>query len=73
MNIEALMKAKKAWDTFTGNHPKFPAFLKDVKGRGVPEGTVVEIQFKYPDGNTIKTNMKITESDTALLQSLGIM
>ena len=63
-----LLKAKQAWSTFTGNHPKFPAFLSAVNSRGVPQGTVITLEFKYPEGDTMKTNLRVTDSDLELLE-----
>ena len=65
------MKLKDAWAKFNGNHPKFSPFMGAVKQRGVPAGTVIEIQFKYEDGGTLKSNLKVTDSDIDLLKVLG--
>lgn len=70
MNIEALLKARQAWHTFNENHPKFSPFLNALKDRGAVEGTIVDITVKYPDGNTIKTNLAVKESDLQLIELL---
>ena len=67
MDVGALLKAKQAWGQFKDNHPKFEPFLGAVKQRGISEGTVIGIDIKYPDGGTIKTNVKVTESDLELI------
>ena len=67
MDISSLMKLREAWNTFSANHPKFPGFVEAIKARGIPEGSVVEMSVKYPDGAVIKTNVKVTQSDTELL------
>ena len=68
IDIGALMKAKQAWETFKGNHPKFEPFLSDIKNRGIPEGTVVGVELKYPDGSTVKSNVRVNETDLELIE-----
>ena len=72
-NIEAIMKLKKAWDTFRGNHPKFPMFLSAVKKAGIKEGTIIDICITDPNGTKMETNIKVTESDLELYESLKSM
>ena len=69
-NIDALMKLRKAWGTFSGNHPRFAQFLGTVSSGGIQEGTVIGITVTYPDGRTLDTNMKVTASDLELFESL---
>lgn len=70
-DISALFKAKQAWGQFKENHPKFAPFVDAVKNRGIPEGTVLEMTVKYPDdGGSMKTNLRVTESDLELLRML---
>lgn len=71
MDISSFMNYKRAWDTFKGNHPKFPSFIKAVKQKGVPEGTEIEISVRYPDGQTLRSGIKVRDSDLELLQTLG--
>ena len=70
MDIKALLKLKQAWDSFRGNHPKFADFLGAVSGRGVVEGTVIEMTVKYPDGTSMKTNLQVKPSDLDLMEVL---
>ena len=70
MNIQALFKLKSAWDTFSGNHPKFPAFLNTVARQGIEEGTVIAFSVTRPDGEVLESNLKLTASDLELFQSL---
>ena len=69
-NIEAIMKLKGAWDAFKRNHPMFPKFIKAVRKNGITEGTVIDITITYPDGTKHQTNVKVTESDLELYESL---
>lgn len=70
MDFSALLKLKGAWDTFCQNHPKFPLFLNDVKRRGIPAGSEVCISITYPEGNTVKSTIKVKPEDLALLDTL---
>lgn len=70
MDFNAVMKIKNAWDTFTRNHPKFPMFMQAVQRRGIPEGTVLEVSVKYPDGQVMDTNIRVTRSDLDLVEVL---
>lgn len=70
MNPMKLMKLKKSWETFTGNHPKFPKFIEAIQNKGLQEGTVIEIIVTTPNGENISSNVKLTASDMALLSEL---
>ena len=68
MDVGALLKAKQAWETFKGNHPKFEPFLGAVKQKGIAEGTIINVELKYPDGSNIKTNVRVMDSDLQLME-----
>lgn len=70
MNPAAMMKVMSAVNTFKGNHPKFMAFLSYVFSNGFPEGTVIEITVTKPGEEPITSNMKVTQSDLELFDSL---
>lgn len=67
MNMKSILTIKKAWETFTNNHPKFPLFLDAVKRTGIKEGTIIAIQITDEEGRVIETNLKITQSDLELV------
>ncbi|MCR5735851.1 MAG: hypothetical protein K6G22_14720 [Lachnospiraceae bacterium] len=73
MNIPDVMKMTQAWNTFTANHPKFPAFLNAARGMGIKEGTIIGISVTDPDGHTIDSNVKVTASDLELFEMLKNM
>ena len=74
MNISEMMKIKGAWDTFSGNHPQFVKFLNYMSQTKIDEGTVFSISVKQPDTEKeIKTNLKVTESDLELFETLKAM
>ena len=70
MNLQSLFKLKSAWETFTGNHPKFPAFLNAVAQSGMEEGTVIAFTVTRPDGEVIESNLKLTTEDLELFRTL---
>ena len=70
MDIGAIMKLKRAWDCFGENHPKFRSFLEAFAARDLPDGTVIEIQVKYPDGSAMKSNLKVSRDDAVLIEQL---
>lgn len=70
MNPATMMKVMGAMNKFKGNHPKFMAFLSYVFSSGFPEGTVIEITVTKPDQEPVTSNMKVTQSDLELFESL---
>ena len=70
MNPLALLKAKKSWETFCGNHPRFPAFLQAVQGAGIQEGTIIEVSVTTPEGRKMTTNVRLTASDMQAFNDL---
>lgn len=70
MNPASMMKIMNAKNKFTGNHPKFVAFLNAVFSRGVTEGTIIEITVTRPGEEAVTTNMKVLKSDLELLDEL---
>lgn len=70
MNPMALLKVKKSWDTFCGNHPRFPAFLQAVQTAGIKEGTIIEVSITTPEGRNMMTNVRITASDMQAFEDL---
>lgn len=71
INPVKLLKLKSAWDTFSINHPKFPKFLEAASRQGIQKDAIIEIKITNPTGQTISSNVKITESDTELFGSLS--
>lgn len=71
MNPAKLLKIKGAWDKFTENHPKFPLFVNALRNSGIQEGTIIEINITSPEGKTISTNIKVTQSDKELIANLA--
>lgn len=70
INPAAIFKAKKSWETFCGNHPRFPAFLQAVQSTGIQEGTVIEVSVTTPEGKTMTGNVRLTASDMEIFADL---
>ena len=70
MDIGALVKAKSAMDRFIRNHPKFPAFLNAAKAQGLKEGAIIEIRITNPGEESLVGNIKVTQDDMELFNSL---
>ena len=69
MNPASIMKIMGAKNRFTENHPKFVSFLNMVWGKGIEEGTIVEIRVTRP-GEEMMSNIKVQQSDLELLREL---
>ena len=70
MNPTAIFKAKKTWETFCMNHPKFPSFLQAAQSAGLKEGTIIEVSMTTPEGKTLSTNVRLTASDIEAFNNL---
>ncbi len=69
-NPAMLFKLQKCKDEFVKNHPKFPAFLNAVGKDAISEGTIIEIMVTKTSGETLKTNLKLKESDVELVKEI---
>lgn len=69
-NPAALFKLKGLWEQFVQNHPKFPRFLEALKQSGIGEDSVIEIQITQPNGQEMKTNIKVKQSDLEMFEQL---
>lgn len=70
VNPASVFKIKKAWETFTANHPKFPAFIQAASQGMIVEDSIIDVTITAPDGRKISTNVKITQSDLELFETL---
>ena len=71
MDLGMLLSFKKKWEEFTARHPKFAAFITDVAGKGIDEGSVIDITITMSDGKVYQSNMRVSEEDLELI--LGLM
>ena len=70
MNPIKLMKMKGLVDTFMGNHPKFPMFLKAVSQNCITEGAIIEFNVLSADGKNYTSNLKLSASDIELIREM---
>ena len=73
MNPMAFMQLSALWVKFTQRHPKFPPFLKAASQAAMQEGAILEIHVTTPDGKTIASNLKVTQEDLEMLQTIRQM
>lgn len=70
MNPASMMKIMGAMNTFKSNHSKFVNFIQVAFGRGIEEGTIIEISVTKPGEEKITSNIRVLQSDLDLLNSL---
>lgn len=70
INPMMLMKFKEMTDGFNQRHPKLQLFLRDVAPM-VDTGAVLELSITSPDGVKKRTNIRVTEEDKELLDTIG--
>ena len=70
MNPAMLLTLKKKWEEFSTRHPKFVSFIEALKGRGVQEGSIIDITVTMPDGQQFQSNLKLTAEDIEMIRSL---
>ena len=68
MNPADLFRLAEARRKFNQNHPKFAPFLQAAQQKALQVGEVIEISVTPPEGEPIVTNLKVQESDLAMLE-----
>ena len=70
MNPKNMMKAMSAMKNFQAAHPKAVSFFQVVFANGVPVDTVMELTVTKPGEKPMTTNIKVTQQDLELFESL---
>lgn len=72
MNINPMeiLKLKGALDGFNARHPKLMYFFRDAVPN-IDTGSVLELSITSPNGEKIRTNIRVTDEDRELLAGLG--
>lgn len=70
MNPSSILKLMGAKAQFERNHPKFMTFIKTVFSKPMEEGTVLEVTVTRPGQEPLTANIRIQQSDLALLAEL---
>ena len=73
MNPAAMMQIAAAFKKFEATHPKFVAFVKTMFGRGITEGTIIELTVTNPGQDPVTTNIRVQQSDLELMRELQEM
>ncbi|MBR0450443.1 MAG: hypothetical protein Q4D71_01170 [Oscillospiraceae bacterium] len=71
INPMDILKLKGMWQQFRDAHPKLVAFAKAVRNGYVKEGSVFDLTVTDPEGNSIRTNFRLSESDLELFRQLA--
>ena len=66
-----LLKLKKRLKTFEQQHPKMPAFIKQVEQHALVPGAVVELKVTTPEGKDYVTNIRLTPEDVETFRILN--
>lgn len=69
-NMSMLLGVRQKLDVLRANHPKFFGFINAVRMKGIKEGSIFEIKVTTPEGETLETAIKLTESDMEVLKDL---
>ena len=70
MNPAAMMQIMTALKKFESTHPKFVAFIKTMFGKGITEGTIIELSVINPGQDPVTTNIRVQQSDLELVKQL---
>lgn len=70
MNPAAMMQIMTAFKKFESTHPKFVAFIKTMFGKGITEGTIIELTVINPGQDPVTTNIRVQQSDLELVKQL---
>lgn len=73
MNPANFFKMKALWDRFTVNHPKFPRFLQAAAQASLGAEDIIEVKITKANGDTIASNIKLTEDDLELFREIKDM
>ena len=73
MNPAAMMQSAAAFKKFEATHPKFVAFVKTMFGRGITEGTIIELTVTNPGQDPVTTNIRVQQSDLELIKQIQDM
>ena len=71
INPMDILRLKGMWQQFRDAHPKLVAFAQTVRNGYVKEGSVFDLTVTDPDGKSIRTNFRLSESDLELFRQLA--
>ena len=68
MNPMEMMQFAKDWDNFKRNHPKVARFLLIEFGKGLPEGSILELKIMRPGEEEKVGNLRVLAEDESFVQ-----
>ena len=68
MNPMEMMQFAKDWDNFKRNHPKVARFLSIEVGKGLPEGSILELKIMRPGEEEKVGNLRVLAEDESFVQ-----
>lgn len=71
INPMKLLQLKPLLGKFRANHPKFVQFFAAASQSGLAEGSVIEVSITNPDGKNLCTNLKLTQEDLEMFQTIS--
>lgn len=71
VNPMDMMKIGQRLKLFQEQHPKFPAFLAQVKENALMPGSIMEMKVTTPEGREYITNIRLTQDDVETLRMAG--
>ena len=71
LNPLHILKIKSILNDFRTRHPGFARFIKAIRKKGLPQGSVLEVKITFPEGQTMETNIRVSEEDLELLRTLS--
>ncbi len=72
MNINpmAIMQLQSKFNTFKTEHPRVAPFFGALKDSSIQVGTVFDMKVTTPEGKEMQCNIKITQNDIDLFNTL---
>lgn len=71
LNPLQIVKLKSMLNDFRKRHPGFTSFIRSIRKKGLPEGSVVDVTITRPDGEKVTTNFRITAEDIDFVSAIS--
>ena len=73
MNPMDIMQLGGRLQTFSNQHPKFGAFLREAGTDAMREGSILEMKVTSPEGKEYVTNLRLTAEDVETISMIRNM
>ena len=70
MNPMTIMQLQQKFNTFRMEHPRVAPFFGALKNSSLSVGTVFDMKVTTPDGREMQCNIKVTQNDIDLFNTL---